>query len=114
MGNFKTFIYALKPHVIKNLVRSTRLRRYKGACLKTGTFQGFTIGIKLVHKGSEIFKGTNLKSSLGSYQSACLSKTLVVGTKDDGDMPYCSFQHIVDTYTKTSAYITHLTIVIDG
>jgi hypothetical protein len=62
----------------------------------------------------EVIRVFNLQSATTGFQALGLLKTLVIGTKNDGNIPNCSLQRIVDTHAKAATDIGDICIVIDA
>ena len=54
----------------------------------------------------------NLKTTTRLEQALGFLELLVVRSKDDRHIPYCSLQSVVNTNTEASTYISHITIMV--
>ena len=67
-----------------------------------------------LHIATEVVGIGYLQTSTTGLQALCLLETLVVGTKENRNIPDGSFQGVVDTHTKASTHIGHVGIVVDA
>src|SRR5574344_1212614 len=95
------------------LVRSTCTTGNKGTCLITSSFQYIRLSNKGVHARFKSSIVCYFKSALSTKQSLCLLEMLIIWTEEYGNIPYSSLQHIMYTHTKSTAHISHFSIMIN-
>ena len=67
-----------------------------------------------LHDAVEIVGCSNFQASATSLETLCLLEALVVGSEDDGYVPYGSLYRAVDSYAKSSSDVGDVSIVVDA
>ena len=67
-----------------------------------------------IHDLAEVIWMGNFQSPATGFESLGFLEALVVGAEDNGNIPYGSLQCIMETYTKSSSYVGHISITVDA
>ena len=68
----------------------------------------------MLHNAVEVGSIMYLHAAATGLEALSLLETLVVGTEDNGNIPYCSLQGVVDAYSETATDVGDIGIAIDA
>ena len=104
----------LKFNIREDALGGTRELLHVVASLCSCLFKIIGIARETIHQTCKVLIACYLESTLTGFQTLSLVELLIVRAKDDGHIPNRCFQRVMDTNTKTSAYVGHVSIVIDA
>lgn len=96
------------------LCRGTDFAFYVIASVVSFLCEKCGVGGETVHQFLKLAVAGDLESAVGCFQFLGFLETFIIGAKEDRNVPYSGFQHIVDAYPKSSTYIRRFTIVVDA
>lgn len=76
--------------------------------------EGSGVGGEGVHDVGEVVGAGDLDASATGLEFLSLLELMVVGTEDDGEIPYCCLGEVVDAVAEATADIGDGAVLIDG